>query len=64
MRTVKKVHISTIKHGDTVLIDGVEKTVGKNHIKYDQFMGYSLFGDSFMLGRIPVEKVEWNTPKK
>ena len=58
--TITKVHISTIKGGDTVRIGGVLKTVGKNDIKHGGFMGSTLFGDSFLLGTIPVEKVTFN----
>ncbi len=38
--------INNIKAGDTVMIDGQLRTVGKNNIKYGGFMGTSLFGDS------------------
>ena len=54
---VINVHISRIRWGDTVLIDGVEKTVGKNDIKHGGFSGDTLFGDSCELGRRPVQKV-------
>lgn len=39
-------NINDIKTGDTVMINGQLKTVGKNNIKYGGFMGSSLFGDS------------------
>ena len=54
---IKKVHISTIKWGDTVMIDGKMKTVGKNDIYYATGMGYILFGDSYRLGTLKVDKV-------
>lgn len=53
----KDVHISTIRVGDTVVIDGVMKTVGKNNLKHDRFMGTTLWGDSFKSGKTPVKKV-------
>lgn len=47
----EKVHISQIKQGDIVYHDGQSKTVGKGSLKYDSFAGYTLFGDSYLLGR-------------
>lgn len=38
----KKLHISELKQGDTVLIDGVMQTVSSHHINVD-----SLFGSQF-----------------
>jgi len=53
-----EVHISTIKKGDTVLCkDGFVRTIGANNIKYDSFMGHSLFGDSYKSGTEKVKKV-------
>ena len=54
---IEKRHISDIRIGDTVMHNGEMKTVGKNNLKYDSFMGYSLFGDSYKLGRQAVEVV-------
>lgn len=51
------VHISTIRGGDTVIHNGEIKSVCPNNIKYDSFMGHSLFGDSYRLGNILVKKV-------
>ena len=50
-------HISEVKVGDIVLHNGVERTVGANDIKYDSFMGYTLFGDSYHLGYKKVHVV-------
>jgi hypothetical protein len=50
----EKVHISQIRQGDTVFHNGESKTVGKNSLKYNSFCGYTLFGDSYLLGRRPV----------
>lgn len=52
-----EVHISTICAGDTVLHRGVVRTVCKKDIKYCSFMGYSLFGESYVFGTKPVLKV-------
>lgn len=52
----KKVHISTIKHGDTILhVDGI-RTVSNNNIKRG-FTGITLFGDSYRLGTQLVDKI-------
>lgn len=54
----KKVHISLISQGDVVLChDSKERTVCKKDIKRDNFMGITLFGDSYKLGRELVTKV-------
>jgi uncharacterized Zn-binding protein involved in type VI secretion len=53
----KKVHISTIRSGDTVNHGGDIVTVGQNDVKYSSFMGHTLFGDSYRMGTIPVEKI-------
>jgi len=53
---IKKVHISTIKRGDTVHHNGHKRTVGKEDIK-STFMGYSLWGDSYKLGSVLVKKI-------
>ena len=52
------VHISTIRIGDTVEIDGELKTVGKSNVKQDSFIGVTLFGDSFRSGSVQVKKVD------
>lgn len=41
------VNINSIVQGDTVLIDGVLKTVSGNDIKQDKFLGKSIFGSSY-----------------
>lgn len=50
------VHISVIRTGDTVEINGHLKTVCGKDIKRDPFMGVTLFGDSYRLGTVPVIK--------
>lgn len=56
--TIKQVHISTIVNGDTIICrDGIIRTVGRNNIKRDSFMGVTLFGDSYNLGTILVDKI-------
>lgn len=57
MYQIIDVHISQIKPGDTVFHNGELKTVCRNNIKHDRFVGYTLFGDSYRLGSVNVRKV-------
>lgn len=51
-------HISQISIGDTIKCrDGVIRTVCKNNIDYTQGIGTAIFGDTYNLGYIPVDKV-------
>lgn len=58
----KRVHISTIKVGDTVFFDGHWKTVCKSNIKKN-FCGISLWGDSYISGKRKVVKRIFKTVK-
>ena len=51
-----EVSIDRISSGDTVLHGGKLMTVSACDIKRCQFMGFTLFGDSYNLGRKPVLK--------
>lgn len=51
------VHISSIRPGDVVEVDGKHHTVSKKHIKFDPFIGYTIFGNSYRLNTLPVMKV-------
>jgi len=51
------VHITAIKPGDTVLHHGELRTVCRDDLK-SGFMGVTLFGDSYVLGRVPVVRVK------
>lgn len=53
----KQVHISTIRQGDTVMHNGEMTTISGTDIKYDSFMGTSIFGDSYRLGHKLVTKI-------
>ena len=55
--TIEHVQISKIKSGDTVMHDGKMKTVCNNNIGRDDFMGITLFGDCYKMGRKLVQKV-------
>lgn len=50
-------HISEIRAGDVVRHAGKVVTVGNSDLKSSDFMGVTLFGDSYMLGRKKVEVV-------
>lgn len=57
-KKIVEVHISTIKIGDTIISnDGIERTIGKGNIKRDDFIGITIFGDSYNLGYKLVKKV-------
>lgn len=60
-RKFEKIRISEIKWGDTVFHNGKVRTVGKKDIKHGDFMGSTLLGDSYKLGRIPVIRLIYNT---
>lgn len=60
-REFEKIHISKIQWGDTVFHNGKVRTVGKTDIKHKNFMGSSLLGDSYKLGKIPVIRLIYNT---
>lgn len=53
-------HISRVRVGDTVVVQGVPRTVCPADLKLDAFMGISLFGDSYRLGTLPVLVVSCN----
>ena len=51
-------HINDIKPWDTIICcDGIERTVCSSNIKYSEFMGKSIFGDSWRLGTKLVIKI-------
>jgi len=54
--TTEEKHISTIRHGDLIVHEGVLSTVCDNNIKRDSFMGLSIFGDCYRMGCKPVLK--------
>jgi hypothetical protein len=52
---LRETHISQIRVGDTVFHDGALRTVGAKDIKRCDFMGCTLFGDSYILGQRPIK---------
>lgn len=54
---IEKVHISLLRASDTVFHEGKVRTVCKGNLKNDPFMGPTLFGDSYNLGRKPVHRL-------
>ena len=57
-----EVHISLIKQGDTILLDGKMTTVSGNNISNCPFMGKSLFGCNYNGGRKLVTKITFLVP--
>lgn len=51
------VHISKIKNGDTIEHGGGLRTVCNNNIKRSDFMGVTIFGDSYNLGTKKVKRM-------
>ena len=54
---IVEAHKEEIKSGDLILFNGVVKTVCKNNIKRDSFMGLTIFGDNYKGGKLKVKKV-------
>lgn len=51
-------HISLIEVGNTIKCrDGVIRTIDKSNLHNLQGIGTTIFGDSYNLGIIPVDKV-------
>lgn len=56
---VKEVHKADIKRGDTILSDnGVTKTICREDITLDSFVGRCICGDSYKLGQKLVKRVK------
>jgi hypothetical protein len=53
----EQVHISRISAGDVIFHDNKERTVCEKDIKRDDFVGITLFGDCYRLGRVLVTRV-------
>jgi hypothetical protein len=54
----KDVHINSILAGDTIICrDGKTRTVTPEYMKTDSLLDQSLFGDTYNLGRIKVQKI-------
>ena len=54
----KVVHINTIVPGDVIVChDGRDRTVTAKDIKYDSFMGKSIFGDTYHIGTVKIRRV-------
>lgn len=50
--------IKDIKIGNTIIDnDGKRKLVSQGNLKYDKFMGLTLFGDCYKLGTQKVRKL-------
>jgi len=58
---LQKVHISEIKAGDTVILNGQIKTVNEPNIGRCSLLGTTLWGDSYHSGSILIERVLVNS---
>lgn len=56
------VHISQIRVGDTVQVEGLLKTVGRSNLKFGGFCGTTLWGDSYRSGTLLVPRAVIDTP--
>ena len=54
--TVDEVNIAEIRPGDTVLREEHLVTVCAHNLKRDPFLGLTLFGATYRLGRAPVQR--------
>jgi hypothetical protein len=55
--TTHLTHISLIRQGDTIEVDGILHTVCESDLNKG-FMGLTLRGDSYRCGTVPVLRVE------
>lgn len=61
---IEQVNINDVVAGDYIEHNGVIRTVCKNDIKKTEFMGRTIFGDSYHLGYKLVKKVRYIKPFK
>jgi hypothetical protein len=61
-KVIDNVHISQIKVGDTIMVNGEMKTVSGNNLKKGGFCGTTIFGDSYNSGRKLVGRVRFAVP--
>lgn len=55
---IELVHKGDIKVGDVIICeDGIMRTVSRNNITRDSFMGLCIFGSSYKLGYQKIKKV-------
>lgn len=64
--TVREVHKDDIRVGDIIIHEGKHRTVSAGDIKGNSgdFMGTTLFGDSYSLGHKKVQRVMYNKPRQ
>lgn len=62
--TTEQVHISQIRVGDTIMHNGVMTTISGNNIKRSEFMGISLFGDTYNLGYKLITRINFKNESK
>ena len=60
MEKITEVHIGNIIAGDTILHNGLPKTVCPKDISRGGFMGDCVFGDSYRLGTLLVKRITYH----
>lgn len=58
MKQREEIHISKVSPGDIVEHKGQIKTVSPGDLKYNDFMGHTLFGDSYAIGHKKVIRIK------
>lgn len=65
MMIPEQTHKTAIRAGDVIEHDGRVVTLCARDIKRDSFMGVTIRGDSYMLGRKPVIRLRpYRTPQR
>jgi len=57
LEEIELVDRDDIISGDVILVNGLFKTINQEFIKYDDFLGTTLFGDSYNLGTKKVKRL-------
>jgi len=59
MQYIESVHIDNIEAGDTIIHNGIIKTICQNDISENSFTGKTIFGDSYNIGNKKVSRVKF-----
>ena len=59
MQYIESVHIDNIVVGDTIIHNGIMKTICQNDISENSFTGKTIFGDSYNIGNKKVSRVKF-----
>lgn len=61
-RFAESIHISALRPGDTIHHEGADRTVCSADIRRAPDGEVSVFGDSYRLGTLPVQRVRFRVP--